>query len=196
MPRIFFSYRHNDNYDFVHRIADQFANLFGDDSVFIDSKGIAPAAVWSEVIEKQIEKCDVMVVIIGTKWVSLLHTSEDDIVYREITTALDNGKLIVPVCIKDASVPQKKKLPVRLHPILDRQIARIDDRHFDLDCKTLMDSIEQELQVSNSSPRDASRVTIKTNLEKVNFDENKLIDFIARLVGIGVDEIEIIDIAV
>jgi tetratricopeptide (TPR) repeat protein len=138
---IFFNYRHADERDMTMRIKDAIENNIGSDNVFIDDK-IPPTAIWHEVLYSEVQKCDVLMAIIGPKWLDLLQnrlSNEDDYVRLEIEWALKLRKTILPVCIKGASIPSKDELPESIRGILQYQAISIaDSRHFQRDIEDII----------------------------------------------------------
>ena len=69
----------------------------------------------------ELEKCDVIIAIIGPKWKDLLdansNSTEEDFVVKEIEFGLKNEKLVVPIRIKNAQMPAHNALPERIQGI-------------------------------------------------------------------------------
>jgi hypothetical protein len=145
--KIFISYRRKDNHDFAERIRDWFAWRYGRENVFIDFDSIRPAANWGDVIRQEISKCDALIAIIGPQWLKLLndaaHKPDEDYVRLEIKLALQQAKIIAPVCIKGAEMPAKDELPEDLRPIFKSNFYDLNSGlHFLDNIERLMDSIE------------------------------------------------------
>ena len=68
MPRIFINYRRDDSAGYAGRIHDTLASSFGTDSVFIDIDDIKPGIDYVSTIEEKIADCDVMLALIGKRW--------------------------------------------------------------------------------------------------------------------------------
>jgi TIR domain len=168
--KIFMNYRRADNPDFVERIRDWFAWTYGRDSVFMDFDTIPPFTPFADFIRDKIHECDVLVAIIGPQWVNLLRErieqgDDEDYVQLEIRLALEEGKPIAPICIKNAPPPRSRDLPPILKPMLAYNIAKLDaGRHFLDNIEMLIDSLEQEL-----SRLDGLKV-INQDIEQTTFD--------------------------
>ena len=129
--KIFISYRRQDHGDFVERIRDWFIHQYGRENVFMDFDTIPPLVKFSDFIRQEVERCDVMLVIIGPRWVELLREKaanfEDDFVRIEIGLALELGKQVAPICIMDAEIPKTTQLPNELRPLLDYNAAFLNN---------------------------------------------------------------------
>ena len=122
--KFFICYRRNDNLDFVEHIHSWFAWQYGNDNVFMDSVSFRGAEDWQEEIPKEIEKCDVLLAIIGPKWKHLLKeaaTQETDWVRKEIELASNKGKIIIPVSIKQTAERAVAMIPPHLQPSILKQ---------------------------------------------------------------------------
>lgn len=151
MIKIFISYRHVDSKDRTHRIADKLSNIYGDDAVFIDIYDIAGGEDFAKVISKNLKASDVMLVIIGDKWVSEFKrraTKDDkDYVQTEVAFGLEYFSLVIPVLMdKSLSIP-KKNLPSDIAPICEKNFAYVrGGRDFETDMKHLEKTIDKSVR--------------------------------------------------
>ena len=95
--RVFVSYRREDTEDVAARIADRVARWWNVGKVFIDVEALGTAAEWRKEISAALEKCDVLLAIIGPNWllVGKNHNPRikdpEDLLAFEIATALKRG---------------------------------------------------------------------------------------------------------
>src|SRR5262245_43154274 len=148
--KVFFNYRRSDNPDFVERIRDWFIRSYGRENVFMDFDNIPPFTRFSEFIREKVSECDVLIAIIGPTWLDALRqriaSGEEDYVRMEIVTALGQGRLVAPICIKGATVPVDRDLPPDLRPMLQQNVAFLDSGVAFLDnIETIMQGVENEL---------------------------------------------------
>ncbi len=119
--KVFISYRRADNKEFVERIRDWLIHKYQRENVFMDFDGMRAFADFQLYFESKIRECDVVIVIIGPNWVSILKEkeakSEIDYVRSEIETALKLNKPILPLRILDASMPLTTDLPESLRSL-------------------------------------------------------------------------------
>ena len=114
-PTVFISYRRADHPDFVERIRNWFiANGYDDERVFMDLSNMPYFTDFAEFIREKVLESEVVIVIIGPQWLDLLREratrDETDYVRLEIAIALEQGKLVAPICIKGAKMPNTKDL--------------------------------------------------------------------------------------
>jgi hypothetical protein len=89
-----------------------------------DVDDIEPGLDFKKEISKMVEACDVLLVVIGPKWLSASVRRLDkpnDFVRVEIETALARDIRVVPVLIDGARMPQAEDLPESLRPLVYRQ---------------------------------------------------------------------------
>ncbi|MBC7814114.1 MAG: toll/interleukin-1 receptor domain-containing protein, partial [Burkholderiales bacterium] len=148
--KVFVSYRRIDNPDFVERIRDWFMQRYGRPNVFMDFDNIPPFTPFADYIRERVRECDVLIAIIGPRWLELLREKTfdpaDDYVRVEIRLALEENKLIAPICIKGAAVPHGDDLPDDLRALIGYNAAHLDSGRTFLDnIELIMDAVEQEL---------------------------------------------------
>ncbi|GAB4515874.1 MAG: hypothetical protein OHK0046_20030 [Anaerolineae bacterium] len=151
-PRIYLSYRKSQSADVAERIYDKLKQAFGADSVFKDIIANTPlGASFQDVLEDEIDKSDVLLVLIGPNWTqnSTAETSglqlKDDFVRIEVEAGLAHGDdlPVIPVLVDGAAMPERSALPPGLHALTYRSPAVIrDDANFDRDVQWLIDQIK------------------------------------------------------
>ena len=98
MPNIFVSYRREDSSDVTGRIFDHLRTAFGEQHLFKDVDSIPLGADFREVISDAIQRCDVLVVVIGEEWLEVKDEAggrriddPNDYVRLEVSSALDRS---------------------------------------------------------------------------------------------------------
>jgi len=146
--KIFINYRQADNRDFVNRIRDWLMQHYGRDNVFMDFDNLPAGVRFERDIKDRIAESDALLAIIGPDWLKLLNerAADGDIDYVkvELETALQQPDLvIIPVCIKDATMPRARELPESLRELCELNAARLNDgRGFYDEIADLMRDIE------------------------------------------------------
>lgn len=145
MSDVFISYRREDSAAYAGRICDRIENAFGSQHVFMDVEDIAPGSDFTEAIEKTVGGCDVLLAVIGPRWLELLRSrhGERDFVGYEIVAALKRGVTVIPVLVGGAAMPAEKDLPEELAPLARRQAISIRDSGFDQDAGDLVRSVQR-----------------------------------------------------
>jgi formylglycine-generating enzyme required for sulfatase activity len=167
MTTLFISYRRTDSQHITDRIHDQMMALFGENNVFQDVENIPLGADFPDVLRAEIEKCDVILVIIGHQWGRLMHERRalpTDFVRLEIEIALalraEQGKLVIPVMVDGAVMPDIALLPDSIVPLCRLNAARIrPNPDFKRDCQVLADGIGRVLAARAPLPRKEKSTT-------------------------------------
>ena len=130
--KIVLSYRRNDVVGTeLSRIHDLLIQRYGPENVFRDIDNILPGADFHDHIHKVLNGCDVLLAIIGPRWVGQRRgrppriKDEDDWVRIEVEAALQRQILVVPMLVEGATMPRRDQLPQTLHPLIRRNAAEI-----------------------------------------------------------------------
>jgi hypothetical protein len=147
------SYRRSDDANFVGRIYDQLVAALGEANVFRDIDSIDAGTNFNAKIHDALARVDVVLVVIGPKWISKRLGSHSDFVRMEIRGALERGKRIVPVLIDDAPLPDVHALPSDIRPILSLNVARVRrDPDFRRDTSRLIERLGRLVHEQTSLP--------------------------------------------
>ena len=117
----------------------------GDDAVFEDIAAIEPGMDFTEAIEKKLASVDVLLAVIGPRWLDIADKKTgkrrlddpDDLVRREIATALKRGIRVVPVLVGGAALPSAEELPEDLQGLIRRNACELSDIRWDYDVQQL-----------------------------------------------------------
>lgn len=155
MTKIFISYRRADSQYVTDIVYDKMAQHFGKDDVFLDVGSIPFGVDFRTYLNEQVASHDVVLVIIAPDWARIMQEradSQNDFVRIEIESALKQGKLVIPVLVKNASMPDFSDLPESIRDLQWRNSARIR-RQPDLenDCTLLAEGIKQFFQTNLQS---------------------------------------------
>ena len=184
-PKIFISYRRFDENFFVGRMYDHFVWRYGEDNVFRDKEAMPDFAHFEKHIIEEVDKSDVLVAVIGPQWLDLLkeksERGERDFVVMEIERALAKKIMVAPICIKDAPVPEKDKLPSEIQKVVDYHIPRVGEDDFLDDMRKGIDSIEKRLEGRGERDYKFDRTTeldkfLDKSLEKLENDIFELLE--------------------
>ncbi len=152
MGGIFISYRREDTAGHAGRIFDRLKEKFGQGRVFMDVAGIEPGVDFVEAIDQAVGSCDVLLVIIGKKWLTCTDAlgnkrldDPKDFIRLETATALRRDIRVIPVLVQDALMPGEGDLPDDLKKLARRQATEIDDTHWDSDTGHLIETLVKVL---------------------------------------------------
>ena len=147
--KIFISYRRDDSSGYAGRLFDHLAAHFGAERIFMDVDTIQPGEDFRKAIENAVGTCDVVLVMIGKRWVNAadaqgqlrLHDPADW-VRAEIATGLGRQKVVIPVLISGAGMPRVDELPDDLKELAYRNAIELSDKRFQYDANQLIGRIE------------------------------------------------------
>jgi hypothetical protein len=163
--RIFLSYRRADTEGFAHAIYNLLVPTFGSKNLFMDVDTIQPGQDFVEVLNQAVSNCDVMLVLIGPKWLNITDENgrrrlddPDDFVRIEIKSAIEQKKVIIPVLLQGANMPCEEELPTGLGSLHRRQAFRIG-QHVAGDVNELAQAIKGTTQNAVPSEKDFRQKT-------------------------------------
>lgn len=143
--RIFVSYRRDDTAYPSGWLFDKLAQHFGREQVFKDIDSIQPGDDFAEVITTAVARCDVLIALIGLRWLTIIDESghrrldnPNDFVRLEIEAAITRQVRIVPVLVEGARMPQATELPPSMANLARRQALVLSPSHFDFDTSRLL----------------------------------------------------------
>lgn len=170
--KIFLCYRREDSAGHAGRVYDRLNRRFPG-RVFMDVAGIGVGTRWAEVIEQTLGSCDVVVILIGRRWLERdpagarrIDDSKDPL-RAEITTALRLKRRIIPLLVAGAAVPRQEELPQDLAPLIDWQALTLDDDDFDHDAMRLIEALELQLQDEGTDPQLESADATSSEIQKL-----------------------------
>lgn len=149
--RVFISYRRSDSAPFVGRLADSLRADFGREAVFQDYSSIAPGADFAAAIQREIDRADVVLVVIGRDWLVEDPESgaprlfaQEDFVRREILAALASAPRVIPIRADGAALPARHELPEDLGGLMGRNALSVQTESWEVDLHLLSAEIEEE----------------------------------------------------
>jgi formylglycine-generating enzyme required for sulfatase activity len=146
MGQIFINYRREEAPDAAARIHRELSSAFGAKNLFLDVDNLLAGQRFDRELEKALAECDVLVVVIGPRWMSALEhrkkTSERDYVREEIAAALKRQIHIIPVLVNEAQLPSGRLLPENIRAFVRHQKRDVRREHFGRDVVPLIDAIK------------------------------------------------------
>ena len=147
MPgKIFISYRRDDVKADARAIYDRLAAKYGRTGVFMDMRDLSPGHVFDHVIADALTQSDVLLPVIGPKWMNQLSArmaaGSPDLLREEIATALKRNLIIIPVLVESAPLPAADSLPANIRKLVAHEAAEVRFRHIDRDVETITAAID------------------------------------------------------
>ncbi|MER6758969.1 MULTISPECIES: toll/interleukin-1 receptor domain-containing protein [Amycolatopsis] len=149
MNQIFLNYRTVDDGFGVALLDHRLSRAFGPEAVFFASKSIELGSEWEQYLFDAVKASHALLAVIGRNWLNAqdgkgnrLLDDPQDFVRREITTAFELGKRVIPVLL-DAPRITREELPEPLRQLADVQDARVHFRNAVPDIDRLAKRLEQ-----------------------------------------------------
>jgi len=144
---LFLSYRRSDTSGYSGRIYDRLSSFFGSEHVFMDLDKIVGGENFQTTINKYLDSCDAIVVIIGKNWIGNLNNEvriqkKNDFVRYEIAKAIEKRISIFPVLVNSAQLPPVENIPPEISSLLNLQAIELTDSRWNYDVQKLIDAIE------------------------------------------------------
>src|SRR5574338_674755 len=148
--RIFISYRRTDSAGHAGRLKDCLKDCLGERSAFLDDD-ITAGTPFGPLIVARIQAAEVVLAVISQHWLGATDKKTgrrrlddpDDWVRRELETALELGKRLVPVLVGGAKMPGEADLPDSLKSLAGLDAALIEDAHFERDAEALAEALDR-----------------------------------------------------
>lgn len=161
--KIFINYRHEDMPFAASMLYQQLKGRFGKENIFFDEGALLPGMRWLGEIKSHLAGTPgVFLAMVGSRWMPAMDAhrrrGDDDYVAEEIELALQNGWLIIPVLVNEASLPDRTKLPAAIRTLPDCQVARLRQTSLDEDVNDLsgrLDEIRTKMNNKGGGPQKA-----------------------------------------
>jgi hypothetical protein len=142
--RIFISYRRDDSRGYAGRLQGDLSRRYTEEHVFRDVE-IPPGADFGEYITGLVDRCNVVLAIIGPRWLDARDREGErriddpqDWVRLEIERALArDGVEVIPVLVDGARLPPREELPASLLGLRRRNAFELSDSRWDYDLEQL-----------------------------------------------------------
>src|SRR5262249_20248466 len=160
---IFVSYRPEDSSGHAGRLFDNLVDHFGKDRIFMDIDAIEAGEDFVEVIERAVSSCDILIAIIGQRWLrSQKETGNwfdnpNDFVRLEISSALNRDILVIPVLVEKANMPKPQELPEDLKRLCRRNAVELSDLRWQHDVDQLIGVMKKVLIKQDEAAEDRRR---------------------------------------
>ena len=151
MTRLFISYRRKDSSGYAQTLHEDLLQAFPAVEVFRDLESIAAGEDFVDAIERELDRCSVVLVLIGPHWLSMTGAqgkrrldNPNDPVHMEIARALARpGVRVIPVLVGGSSMPDAADLPEDLAALGRRNAHEMTDKRWQYDFGELCGVLEK-----------------------------------------------------
>jgi len=172
MTRIFINYRRQDSEGYVGRLYDHLTQHFDSQDIFMDIDSISPGADFVQTLEDAVAGCDVLIAIIGPQWSTIKDESGErrldqwnDFVRIEISSALREKKIVIPVLVGRARMPSLTELPEDLVLFARRNALELSQQHFAQDVMKLVKVIQDAAPTKQNNKSRPNQDTLDRKAE-------------------------------
>jgi len=151
--KIFINYRRGDDPGNSGRLFDRLQDAFSADQLFLDVDNIAPGLDFVRELSDRVEESDILLAVIGKGWLDARDAAGNrrlddphDFVRIEISSALNQGKRVIPVLVGEAQMPRPDDLPDELRPLARRNAVRLTHERFRADMQGLIKALQKALE--------------------------------------------------
>jgi formylglycine-generating enzyme required for sulfatase activity len=149
--RIFISYRRADSEQAAARLAEDLRRHFAPSQVFQDFASIDPGADFVEAVQRGLDTCAAVLVVIGSGWLNATDKQgrrrldlPDDWVRHEVAESLKHPNVrVFPVLVSNAEMPAAEDLPEPLQSLTRRQAFPLTVRHWANDVAELVGHLKR-----------------------------------------------------
>lgn len=159
---IFISYRRAGVRTQTYRLADELKRQYGESNIFLDVKSIDPGVRYADAIRDALNRCAVILVMIGPKWSTISDDegrrrleNPDDVLRIEVETALKAKARVIPVLVDGAEMPGAEQLPGDIRDLADLQAFTLTESHWEYDVGQLVERLDAILG-RKRKPKDAA----------------------------------------
>jgi hypothetical protein len=149
--KIFISYRREDSSGHVGRLHDRLIESFSPNDIFVDIDTIEPGEDFVEAVEQAVSSAEVLLAVIGKQWLTLTDArgkrridNPHDFVRLEIAAALRRNIRVIPILVREASMPESADLPEDLRPLTRRNAFEIGEKSFHRDVSELIGVLKRK----------------------------------------------------
>ncbi len=156
--KILISYRREDTSGYAGRLYDDLSEVYGKGQVFIDIDAIEPGVDFTEVIAREVGSSDVVLVLIGPRWLTLADgegnrrlDNPEDYHRLEIEAALQRDIRVIPLLFQGAAMPNRDQLPEPIRKLAVRNALEITDQRWAFDLGRLTEALTRVLEGSGDA---------------------------------------------
>src|SRR5260370_25030879 len=140
MSTVFISYRREITAGEARALFNELLGKLGENSVFMDVDSIALGRDFRGALQKTLESCDLMLVLIGRDWADVkdeegrprLH-NPGDFVRLEIEAALNGDIVVTPILVQGAHMPAPEQLPAEIRDLVYRNGFELSHNRWESD---------------------------------------------------------------
>jgi len=156
MSTVFISYRREITAGEARALFNELLEKLGKNSVFMDVDSIALGRDFRSALQRTLESCDLMLVLIGRDWAEVKDEegrtrleNPGDFVRLEIEAALERDIVVTPILVQGAHMPAPEHLPADIRDLVYRNGFELSHNRWESDVAEMIRRLD--LDVSKAS---------------------------------------------
>lgn len=170
-PSVFISYRRDDDTKWVAALLPKaFAQYLPGVEVFLDVDSIEPGLDFKEVLTRTLDRCEVLLALIGKKWLTIHDEAgrrridnEADWVRAEVARALARNIRVIPILVDGTPMPKEEFLNTSLLGLSRRQACSVDFENRDSGIENILRIVSRTSNVQLANLPSESSPTISSS---------------------------------
>src|SRR6266403_3486394 len=145
MGTVFISYRRETTAGEARALFNELLGKLGKNSVFMDVDSIALGRDFRGALQKTLESCDLMLVLIGRDWADVKDEegrtrfeNPGDFVRLEIEAALKRDIVVTPILVQGAHMPAPEQLPEEIRDLAYRHSFELSHNRWESDVREMI----------------------------------------------------------
>lgn len=160
--KVFVSYRREDCLIHSSALVDGLALRLPNWNIFRDLDSIVHGTAWHDHIQREIEMCAVVLVLIGDDWLTIADgevrrlDNPDDVLRQEIETALDRDVPVVPILVERARMPDASQLPEPIRGLARFHAMELTEHRWSRDIDELASALKNVVRIQSAPAESAA----------------------------------------
>jgi formylglycine-generating enzyme required for sulfatase activity len=168
MSTVFISYRREINAGEARALFNELLEKLGKNSVFMDVDSIALGRDFRSALQKTLESCDLMLVLIGKDWAEVKDAdgrtrleNPGDFVRLEIEAALKRDIVVTPILVQGAHMPTPEHLPADIRDLVYRNGFELSHNRWESDVAEMIRRLDLDVsEAARQVERSASAAAV------------------------------------
>ena len=114
---VLIAHHREDTSAYAREVSASLRTWFGEDAASFGVSALLDGEDFTEAVDRAVRSCDVVLVLIGSDWLSRVVDDRDDRVRYYVASALRYGVTTVPVIVEGAATPDLENLPSEIAPL-------------------------------------------------------------------------------
>jgi len=179
MSTVFISYRREITAGEARALFNELLEKLGKNSVFMDVDSIALGRDFRSALQRTLESCDLMLVLIGRDWAEVKDEegrtrleNPGDFVRLEIEAALERDIVVTPILVQGAHMPAPEQLPEEIRDLAYRHSFELSHNRWESDVREMIRRLGLEPPQMQGQTEEKKKSMRKNNYGYVCFGKS------------------------